>query len=134
MAPRPTHAAVAPETLRPVLWLISTLGRAATAVTTKKRRKFRDNSVKLRLSTCPTRNSPGAPGAAAYAFAMAPRWTWRSRFGSAAIPLPHDHASVDLNRQDRERASVCGGRAKAGIGRWSPDLSGVLTVSRCAYV
>src|SRR5690242_17770400 len=70
--PTPAQAAVAPETLRPLLWLISTLGRAATAVTTKKRRKFRDNSVKLRWSTCPTRNSPGAAGAAAYAFAMAP--------------------------------------------------------------
>src|SRR5262249_42230608 len=79
-------------------------GRAATAVTTKKRRKFRDSSVKLRLSTCPTRNSPGAAGAAAYAFAMAP-----SLDLAQPVWLRRDSVAARQCQRGPEPASQCGG-------------------------
>src|SRR6516164_291249 len=79
-------------------------GRLATIATTKKIRKLRDNSVAVLLNTSPTRNSPGALGAAAEMFAMRapvrqPGRTGRERFCSHwAIS---QHASAARNRQGR---------------------------------
>src|SRR5580704_14773065 len=74
---------------RAMLWVISTLGRAAIVVITKKGRKLRDSRVSDRLNTCPMRNSRSAVGAAADTFVMdAPRSACReAAAGRAAIPI-----------------------------------------------